>query len=188
MTLSRCGRVYPTFDEAYKAAEQKTFKTGKAWKVGSCSFGEHWHVVYPGSVLLPRKVYRPDPFPPLIAKLIDGRDYCCQGCGYSGRLERHHRRLKASGGSGARAHTQCTCNGVSLCRQCHQFVHEHPALARTFGLIVVQAFKYPRLIEVTRYGLGQIRFPYADWEDHEPEPFWPTCDGQWVHSPLETEN
>ena len=180
MTMSRCGKRYATFDLAYAAADQRTYKTGKAWKVASCSLGEHWHVVWPELVLAVRKPVKLDPFPPLIARLIDKRDEGrCQRCGRTGRLERHHRRAKGSGGSKARAHTQCPCNALSLCRRCHAWAHEHPADARHYGWIVLQSVAEPRLVEVLRD---------AGREDHEPDKFWATCDGRWVHSPLETED
>ena len=175
--LSRCGRVYPTLFEAIKAAEARTFKTMEFWKATSCAFGDHWHVVQP------KAVRGLDPFPPLIARLIDKRDEGhCQRCGRSGRLERHHRRAKGSGGSKARAHTQCPCNALSLCRRCHGLVHEHPALARDQGWIVSQSAARPSLWGVARWiGADDFDFPMLDEQ-------WLTCDGRWVHSPLETED
>lgn len=180
--LSRCGRRYPTFDEAYKAAELRSSKGAGALKVVSCSFGDHWHVIPANSFIGQVKIYRPDPFPPPVVKLIDERDQGqCQGCGRETRLERHHRRAKGSGGSKARAHTQCPCNALSLCRRCHAFAHEHPADARSVGFVVRQAVARPQFIAVIRYGLAATEYRAADV-------FWPTCDGLWVRSPGETEN
>jgi hypothetical protein len=180
--LSRCGRVYPTFDAAYKAAELRELKGVGKFRVTSCLFGEHWHVRDAGLIIGQAKRYRPDPFPPLVAALIDKRDEGqCQRCGLSTRLERHHRRAKGSGGSGARAHTQCPCNGLSLCRGCHREAHEHPAAARDMGVIVRQGVALPGRIGVMRF------FPGGDEQPIEDEQ-WLTCTGQWVHCQKETED
>ena len=65
--LSRCGRVYPTLDAAYKAAELRMSKGAGEQRVVSCSLGEHWHVVPLARAVVPAKPYRPDPFPPVVA-------------------------------------------------------------------------------------------------------------------------
>lgn len=172
MTLSRCGRVYPTFDAALKAAELRSSKSDVLWQATSCAFDDHWHVVEKSA-----KAVRLDPFPPVVAAQLDKRDRQCQRCGRSGlRLERHHRRAKSMGGSKARSHTQCACNGLRLCRTCHAYVHEHPAESRQNGWIVRQGVALPGRIAVNCC-LGELVF----------DDYWPTCDGQWVHSPLETE-
>ena len=183
MSLSRCGRVYPTFGDAVKAAQQLTYKTGKTHVSVSCAFDDHWHVVSPSSVIKPKPPARLDPFPPLIARLIDKRDGGhCQRCGRSGRLERHHRRAKGSGGSKARAHTQCPCNALSLCRRCHADTHEHPGEARDYGWIVRQAVALPARSVVSRcIDVDDDGWPVFDEQ-------YPTCDGRWVHSPMETED
>lgn len=181
MTLSRCGRVYQSFDEAYKAASARGFKTGREHVVTSCSVCADWHVLPKGQMIGKPKPYRPDPFPPPVVKLIDARDEHCQGCGSSGRLERHHRRAKGSGGSKARAHTQCVCNALRLCRRCHDWTHRNPAGARQIGFIVRQAVARPGSIAVLRYPLGASEYFAVD-------EFWATCSGEWVHSPGETED
>jgi 5-methylcytosine-specific restriction endonuclease McrA len=176
--LSRCGRVYPTFDAAYKAAASRMSKGSGDMRVMSCAFGEHWHVTAT-KVIGRRERYRPDPFPPVVQKLIDARDGgLCQRCGSDGRMERHHRRAKGSGGSRARSHTQCPCNALSLCWRCHRWAHEHPARARDLGIVVPQHVDRPGRVSVERYK--------SDREFAADEQ-WLTCSGQWVHCPAETE-
>jgi hypothetical protein len=172
--LSQCGRRYRDFDEAYRAAELRASKGAAKLRVVSCEFGDHWHLLPARTVIMGRiRRPRPDPFPPPVAALIDNRDgHACQGCGSSERLERHHRRAKGSGGSKARAHTQCPCNGLLLCRRCHQWAHLNPGQARLVGVIVPQAADRPGEIGVLRRsGIG-----------------WPTCEGRWIQRPEETED
>lgn len=178
MSLSRCGRVYSTFDAAYKAAEQRTFKTGRKHLASGCTICADWHVI-DSSVALAVQL---DPFPPVVARQLDQRDEYCQRCGRGpARLERHHRRAKCMGGSKARAHTQCACNGLKLCRQCHAWVHDHPAESRDHGWIVRQGVALPAMCGVTRcIGVSDQGQPVLD-------PQWATCDGRWVHSPQEAE-
>lgn len=180
--LSRCGRVYHSFDDAYRAAESRTEKSGRKHVATGCAICADWHVIPAARAIGTRARYRPDPFPPAVAKLIDKRDKGeCQGCGRTDvRLERHHRRGKASGGSKARAHTQCACNGLSLCRACHRWVHSEITSAREFGMVVRQSVPLPGKIGFVRYALAS-----PDWEDDE---VWARCDGEWVHSPAEIED
>ena len=123
--LSRCGRRYASLESAILAGELRTSKGARPLAVVACALGDHWHLVPPANVT--GKGYSsPDPFPPPVRSLLVKRDECCQRCGHTGRLEAHHRRAKASGGSSARAHTQCACNGVLLCRRCHEWVQPEP--------------------------------------------------------------
>lgn len=46
----------------------------------------------------------------------------------------HHRRSRRV----VNEHTHCPCNGVWLCRTCHQWVHAHPTEAKKEGWIVSQ--------------------------------------------------
>ena len=169
--LSRCGKRYPDAAWASMAAQARNYKSGAGWVIDSCRFGDHWHVVLAANAN--GKRYRSDPFPPAVAKLLDARDEHCQRCGATGvRLERHHRRAKASGGSGARAHTQCPCNGTKVCRSCHRHIHEHPAESRQLGWIVSQSVALPGRCSVVR--------KVSEWLTR---PEYPTCDGRWSIDP-----
>lgn len=176
--LSRCGKRYATFDEAVTAADAIHFKGGKTREVVSCDIdGSHWHLKIKGTTLRSYHDSRPDPFPPVVRSMLVKRDECCQRCGYTGRLEAHHRRAKASGGSKARSHTQCACNGVLLCRNCHEWVHLNPRKARAEGWIVLQSVSKPATVSML---LGS-RTDDDPWL--EPEPRWPTCEGGWNDEP-----
>ncbi len=170
--LSRCGRPYPTLARALLAAELRAAKSGKAYIATGCETGaDHWHVILSAKA----NGAAPDPFPPVIRALLVKRDECCQRCGWTGRLEAHHRRAKASGGSSARAHTQCACNGVMLCRLCHGWVHANPRKARARGLIVLQSASRPATVS-----MAFRRDPYGDWNPFSPETLiYPTCEGGW---------
>lgn len=184
LSKCRCGRrAYQSLVTAVKAADAKVFKTQQPWRAVGCSFGDYFHVVLKGEVIGQQKRYRPDPFPPLVQKIIDKRDEGrCQRCGRAGlRLERHHRRAKSMGGSTARSHTQCPCNALSLCRSCHAYVHEHPADSRDQGWITRQGVTRPGHSRVMR-SIGE-----DDW-GNLLDPQWATCDGRWVHSPMEAED
>ena len=171
MSLSQCGRRYPDLESAIKAAGAKAFKTGEPWRANGC-----WHIDLPG-----QGAVKLDPFPPVVAAQLDLRDEFCQRCGRGGRLERHHRRLKQSGGSKGREHTQCACNGLRLCRTCHAYVHAHVTESRDHGWIVLQSEPFPFRRGVNRrIVIGNAVSDFLD-------PQWPTCDGRWVHSPQEAE-
>lgn len=45
-------------------------------------------------------------------------------------FEWHHRKLRSQGGG------DCPENSVALCRDCHQWAHQHPKDAKARGLIV----------------------------------------------------
>lgn len=169
--LSRCGKRY-SFGGAIVAAQAREFKGAAPKEVVAC--GDHWHVQRKGT--LAGRFDRPDPFPPAVRKQLAQRDDCCQRCGFTGRLEAHHRRAKASGGSSARAHTQCACNGVLLCRGCHSWVHLNPRKARAEGWIVLQSVSRPGTVPI-------ITDPETSIDDPdvitEAGAFYPTCDGDW---------
>ena len=44
----------------------------------------------------------------------------------------HHRRSR----SVVDEHQHCPCNGINLCRTCHDWIHQHPFEARQQGWIV----------------------------------------------------
>lgn len=181
--LSRCGRRYPSLESAILAGELRTSKGAKPLAVVSCALGDHWHLVPPGNVT-GKNDSRPDPFPPVIAALLDVRDEVCQmgggadGC--LGRLERHHRRAKAAGGSSGRAHTQCACNGVKLCRKHHEWVHLNPRKARSYGFIVLQSVRLPGSVAMVPWF---VRLSYSEVVNYGTRHLYPTCDGGWNDQP-----
>lgn len=61
----------------------------------------------------------------------------------------HHRRSR----SVRDEHTHCTCNGVTLCTTCHEWVHAHPFEAKTVGLIVSRHKEPSRVpMDTSTYG------------------------------------
>lgn len=55
----------------------------------------------------------------------------CQRCNGRG-TDWHHRRSRRVRG----IHQHCPCNGILLCRTCHDWVHSYEASAKNFGFIV----------------------------------------------------
>lgn len=71
--------------------------------------------------------------------LVKGRDFGrCIRCAGRGTAW-HHRRSR----SVVDEHTHCPCNGVWLCKTCHDWVHAHPFEARTAGWIVSRHVEQP---------------------------------------------
>ena len=67
-----------------------------------------------------------------IKEAVLSRDmWRCQRCGRAG-TDHHHRRRRGIHS----AHTDCRCNGILLCRACHQWAHTHPQQARETGYII----------------------------------------------------
>ena len=117
---------------------------------------------------------RAESFPPDVAALIDARDPWCVHCGSPDDLQRHHRRLKGSGGD-PRPHTQCACNGVRLCPRCHLvWAHREGRLeAEAEGIIIPRATKEPGTVSVLVHTLdgGMAKYPHCDgtYQDYPPE-------------------
>lgn len=65
-------------------------------------------------------------------------NYQCQRCGVRGQ-HWHHRRTRAVKDE----HQHCACNGITLCDDCHRWVHAHPEQARTEGFIVSRYTTHP---------------------------------------------
>lgn len=62
--------------------------------------------------------------------LMGRAGHACERCGKTdSTLERHHRKRRRDGGESAP-------QILVLCRLCHSWSHEHPALARRYGYIV----------------------------------------------------
>lgn len=73
----------------------------------------------------------------------------CFRCGGKGS-EWHHRRSR----SVRDTHTHCACNGVWVCKTCHDWAHAHPFDARSIGLIVSRHQRDPGTVPVeARFGL-----------------------------------
>lgn len=84
---------------------------------------------------------------------------CCR-CGTPTRHGQwHHRR----GRRVRDEHTHCTCNGIWLCDPCHDWVHEHPFEAKSFGFIVSRQVPFPggEVLIAAQHGVVHL-----------------TCDGQ----------
>lgn len=64
----------------------------------------------------------------------------------------HHRRSR----SVRDGHTHCPCNGVLLCKTCHDWVHSHPFEARAIGLIVSR-YSEPAQMQLEHSLYGWIR-------------------------------
>jgi len=45
-------------------------------------------------------------------------------------------------------HQHCPCNGILLCRTCHNWVHAHPKDAKAQGLIVGRHVEQPTMVPV----------------------------------------
>ena len=126
-----------------------------------------------------QRARRMESFPRPACLLIDARDQlqdhaepyrCCQRCGTTRDLHRHHRRGKAAGGSSRRAHTHCPCNAVTLCGECHRWAHtKGRALAQEQGFVVSQAVTEPATAGVLRFAA-----------DGGTTTWWPSCSGQWL--------
>lgn len=56
----------------------------------------------------------------------------------------HHRRTKRV----VDEHRHCTCNGILLCKICHDWVHAHPLEARRLGWIVSRHVGEPGTVPV----------------------------------------
>lgn len=80
---------------------------------------------------------RKDTWPAKVRSLARKRDGGqCARCWSVWRLQLHHRRIKGHGGD-PRPHTDCACNGITLCERCHSWVHGEGRLeAEATGYIV----------------------------------------------------
>lgn len=72
----------------------------------------------------------------------------CARCWSTWRLHLHHRRIKGIGGD-PRPHTDCACDGVTLCERCHKWVHEEGrAEAEATGYIVSRSQPFPGSVSI----------------------------------------
>jgi hypothetical protein len=67
----------------------------------------------------------------------------CERCNGHG-AHWHHRRSRRV----RDVHRHCPCNGVWLCRTCHEWAHANPLLARQSGFIVSQHEQEPARVAV----------------------------------------
>ena len=73
-------------------------------------------------------------------RIVRSRDQeRCHKCGRrNSNLDVHHRKPKQMGGADAKT-TYGLANLVSLCRDCHSWVHQHPEEAMSVGLLLSQS-------------------------------------------------
>lgn len=82
----------------------------------------------------------------------------CQKCFQAGsRLDVHHRKPKQMGGSDSLTEFGLA-NLISLCRDCHSWVHQHPEAATMMGLLLRQGDD-PEQCEITIPG-GPVHLTY----------------------------
>jgi hypothetical protein len=99
--------------------------------------------------------------PTVAREMVKGRDRLkCVRCGMPGS-QWHHRRSR----SVRDLHQHCPCNGVWLCRICHNWVHANPFMARRSGFIVSRHNPEPGSVPVEDVLRGSILL---------------TCDGEAV--------
>lgn len=78
----------------------------------------------------------------LVGQRDRGRCFRCQA---SGRMDYSHRVTR-----GVAEHRWSPANALLACRSCHQWMHDHPALARASGWHVSQ-FGTPDMVPARRY-------------------------------------
>ncbi len=167
LAVRSCGKRYRTEDEAQRSKLVLAGTHQPAQCKAGC-FG--WH-----AKPKPAPALHEESFPAAVALQIDTRDSQpddidhCVHCGTTRGLHRHHRRIKGMGGD-PRAHTDCSCNGVTACWACHSWAHSYPREAAAEGLIVPGATVEPGTIAVLVHGQ----------DDAEGVLAYPTCDGRWV--------
>jgi len=112
----------------------------------------------------------PNPIPTVSREIVTRREMGrCFRCGCPAQPgEWHHRRRR----NVKDEHQHCPCNGISLCKTCHDWVHAHPFEARRYGWIVSAHEPDPGAVPVkAHFGWlllnGEGGFTYAD----EPEEF-----------------
>jgi 5-methylcytosine-specific restriction endonuclease McrA len=94
-------------------------------------------------------------------RLIIERDLRCVRCGGTLNLHVHH-RLPRSAGADERP-----CNKITLCANCHRWVHEHPRLSRIQGWIVPRHAD-PAVAPARHYGQDEFvlldnDYGFAPW-------------------------
>lgn len=77
---------------------------------------------------------------------------CARCASFTENLHWHHRRSRSI--RDTLVHSPC--NGVSLCKTCHDWVHTHPFEARLSGFIVSR-YKDPSAVPIEHALFGRVR-------------------------------
>jgi hypothetical protein len=171
--MRRCGKQYAT------PAQALSSKRGQApgAEVTSCRCGAY-HLTVPrtrgdGKV---KASVSGNTIPPQVCRQVGKRDgRRCVRCCSARNLHRHHRRIKGHGGD-SRPHTDCACNIITLCDECHRWVHSARGRreAEKLGLILSRYERRPWSRPVTVRG-----------EDGTAAERWLACGGAYVNEPGE---
>lgn len=109
-------------------------------------------------------------------RVVRGRDKdTCVKCRHrKPSLDVHHRKPKQMGGADALT-TYGLANLISLCRNCHSWVHQHPAEAMELGLMLSQSadpekeyvFVGGQRLVLTNLGLVGKEVQFSETQDRE---------------------
>jgi hypothetical protein len=165
--MRRCGRRWATEDQA--RCSKRGLREDAA--VLPCPVCEGFHVVLPKPEAARKATAAPKGiagFPERIRKAAIERDGGCVGCSDDRSLDVHHRRIRGHGGD-KRAHAQCLCNAICLCRLEHRAAHlAGRREAEAKGWVVSREVILPGSVSVMLFGSGGGGVS-----------MFPTCDGQW---------
>jgi hypothetical protein len=101
-----------------------------------------------------KRVSKGNAIPTADRMAVRGRDRdACQRCAGPG-TDWHHRRRRRVKSS---HYQHCRCNGVLLCRTCHDWAHSNPAAAREGGFIVSAYDDQPYLQPIKTF-MGWVLF------------------------------
>jgi 5-methylcytosine-specific restriction enzyme A len=92
-----------------------------------------------------------------VRRTILSRDgECCVRCHYPA-CDVHHRKPKGMGGTSDEEVAFGLANLISLCRECHSYIHAHPAESYKLGYLV-RSWDNPELVKIeTNLGSLEIR-------------------------------
>lgn len=92
-----------------------------------------------------------------VRRVILGRDNeACVRCGYPAN-DVHHRIMKGMGGTRNEEVAYGPANLISLCRECHVYVHAHPAKSYEEGFLVHSWSAPGEVPVVTKFGNLSLR-------------------------------
>ena len=87
-----------------------------------------------------------NPIPEESRRIVERREgRLCARCRGAG-TDWHHRRSR----SVRDLHQHCACNGVLLCRTCHEWAHRYPVQAKAQGFVVARHEAEPGAFPVRR--------------------------------------